>query len=88
MLDDEGCETIVDEFVLHSIKNTEMNECNNVMDKMTIVFELALFNYSWCKMRAEEVSITSYHLLQNIKVSDAAETNDGLVKKMEKNQVM
>ena len=33
-------------------------------------------------------SIAGYHMLQNIKISDAAELNDGSQKKVEKDQVM
>ena len=34
-----------------------------------------------CITKAEEGSIAGYHMLQNIKISDAAELNDGLEKK-------
>ena len=80
--------SIVGEFMLQNIKISKADECNNGMDKTTIVIEPVHFNYYFqSKMRTEEDSIAGYHLLRNIKISDAAELDDGLEKKVEKDQV-
>ena len=66
------------------IKNPEADECDNGMDKTKIVFEPVYLSYFQCKAQNEEGSIAGYHTLRKVKISDAAELNDGLVKKMEK----
>ena len=69
---------IVGEFMLQNIKNPKADQRNNGMDKTTTVIEPDHFNYCQCITKTEEGSITGYHMLQKIKISDAAELNDGL----------
>ena len=56
--------------------------------KTTTVIELDHFNYFQCITKTEEGSIAGYHMLQNFKISDAAELNDGLRTKVEKDLAM